>query len=61
MERITIASVFAGSERLGGQTVTVMGWARTIRDLKGFGFVELNDGSCFKNLQVVMEAGALDK
>ena len=60
MERITIASVFADKERLDGQTVTVMGWARTIRDMKTFGFIELNDGSCFKNLQVVMDANALD-
>ena len=60
MDRITIASVFADGERLGGQTVTVMGWARTIRDMKTFGFIELNDGSCFKNLQVVMDANALD-
>ena len=35
-------------EALGGQTVTVCGWARTIRDMKTFGFIELNDGSCFK-------------
>ncbi len=60
MDRVTIASVFAGAERLSGQTVTVMGWARTIRDMKGFGFVELNDGSCFKNLQIVMDAGTLE-
>ena len=60
MERITIAAIFADRERLGGQTVTVMGWARTIRDLKTFGFIELNDGSCFKNLQVVMDANVLD-
>jgi len=60
MERITIASVFADSERLSGQTVAVMGWARTIRDMKTFGFIELNDGSCFKNLQIVMDANALD-
>ena len=60
MDRITIASVFADGERLDGQTVTVMGWARTIRDMKTFGFIELNDGSCFKNLQVVMDANALD-
>ena len=59
MDRITIASVFADGARLGGQTVTVMGWARTIRDMKTFGFIELNDGSCFKNLQVVMEAATL--
>ena len=42
-----------------GQTVTVGGWVRTIRDMKQFGFLELNDGSCFKNLQVVMDAGVL--
>ena len=60
MDRITIASVFADGERYDGQTVTVMGWARTIRDMKTFGFIELNDGSCFKNLQIVMDAGALD-
>ena len=60
MERITIAAIFADRERLGGQTVTVMGWARTIRDMKTFGFIELNDGSCFKNLQVVMDANVLD-
>ncbi len=60
MERTHIAQIFADMDRFGGQTVTVCGWARTIRDMKNFGFVELNDGSCFKNLQVVMEAAALD-
>ena len=33
MERITIATIFADQEALGGQDVTVMGWARTIRDM----------------------------
>ena len=60
MQRTTIAAVFADAAQLDGRTVTVMGWARTIRDLKGFGFIELNDGSCFKNLQVVMDADGLD-
>ena len=55
-----IAAVFADSESLSGQEITVGGWARTIRDMKNFGFVELNDGSCFRNLQVVMDANALD-
>ena len=59
MERITIAAIFNRQEQLDGQTVTVMGWARTIRDMKTFGFIELNDGSCFKNLQVVMDANVL--
>ncbi len=59
MNRTTIAALFADQEKLGGQSVTVMGWARTIRDMKTFGFIELNDGSCFKNLQVVMDANEL--
>ena len=60
MSYTKIAAIFADSERLAGQEVTVGGWARTIRDMKNFGFVELNDGSCFKNLQVVMESGSLE-
>ena len=59
MSYTKIAAIYADSEALSGQTVTVGGWVRTIRDLKGFGFIELNDGSCFRNLQVVMEAEAL--
>ena len=60
MERIKIAAIYADSQQLSGQTVTVCGWARTIRDMKTFGFIELNDGSCFRNLQVVMDANVLD-
>ena len=59
MSYTKIAAIYADSEALSGQTITVGGWVRTIRDLKGFGFIELNDGSCFRNLQVVMEAAAL--
>ena len=59
MERMRIAAIFADQEALGGKEVTVCGWARTIRDMKTFGFIELNDGSCFKNLQVVMSAEEL--
>ena len=55
-----IAAIFADQETLGGKEITVCGWARTIRDMKTFGFIELNDGSCFKNLQVVMSAEELD-
>ena len=60
MERTKIAQLFADQEAFGGKEITVMGWARTIRDMKTFGFIELNDGSCFKNLQVVMDAGKLE-
>ena len=60
MSYTKIAAIYADSEALSGQTVTVGGWVRTIRDMKTFGFIELNDGSCFKNLQVVMDANMLD-
>ena len=59
MERTKIAQIFADQESFGGREVTICGWARTIRDMKTFGFIELNDGSCFKNLQIVMDANTL--
>ncbi|MEE1013281.1 MAG: asparagine--tRNA ligase [Clostridia bacterium] len=42
-----------------GMQVSVNGWVRTLRVSKNFGFIELNDGSYFKNLQVVIEADRL--
>ena len=38
-------------------TIAVKGWVRTRRDSKGFSFLELNDGSCFANVQVIVDAG----
>ena len=43
-----------------GKTIKVPGWVKTVRDSKTFGFIELNDGTFFKNLQVVFEEGKLD-
>jgi asparaginyl-tRNA synthetase len=37
--------------------VTIKGWVRTRRDSKGFSFLELNDGSCLANLQVIVDEG----
>ncbi len=59
-ERIKIKDIFSSKETYGGKEVVVMGWARTIRDSKAFGFIELNDGSYFKNLQVVFERDKID-
>ena len=39
------------------EQLTVMGWVRTRRDSKAFSFLEINDGSCLKNVQVVVDAG----
>ncbi len=41
------------------QQILVKGWVRTRRDAKGMSFVELNDGSCLRNLQVVIDESAL--
>lgn len=43
-----------------GESITVSGWVRTVRVSKNFGFIELNDGSCFKNLQIVIEQDKLE-
>ena len=58
-KRITVKALYSAAETLGGKDVTVKGWARTIRDGKEFGFIELNDGSCFKGVQVVFERANL--
>ena len=55
MNRTTIAQLFADRETFAGNTVTVAGWARSIRDMKNLGFLSLNDGSCFQSLQVILD------
>ncbi len=60
MERITIKEIFTDAESFAGKTITVAGWARTIRASNAFGFIELNDGSYFSNLQVVFEDSKLE-
>ncbi|MCA9064162.1 MAG: asparagine--tRNA ligase, partial [Planctomycetaceae bacterium] len=49
------------NEGQAGSSVTVKGWVRTRRDARnGFSFVELNDGSCMKNLQIVVDSAIPD-
>lgn len=55
MDRTQIKQLFRNSAEYLGKNVRVAGWVRTIRESKTFGFIELNDGSYFKNLQVVFE------
>ena len=59
MNRITIAELKQQLSALGGQTVTVAGWVRSLRNAKSFGFLNLNDGSCFSGAQVVFEQSKL--
>jgi len=60
MKRTFIKELFSTPDAFSGKTVTVAGWARNIRASNVFGFIELNDGSYFSNLQVVFEDEKLD-
>lgn len=53
--RILIKHVLARTEPQ--ELLEVAGWVRTRRDSKAFSFIELNDGSCLGNLQVIADAG----
>ena len=60
MKRQKISGIYAEPTAFDGKRITVCGWARNLRDQKSFGFIELNDGSCFKPLQVVFERDTLN-
>lgn len=60
MERTTIKQIFQDMAAFDGRRVTIAGWVRTIRASNAFGFIELNDGSYFTNLQVVFEEEKLE-
>ena len=59
MKRVEIKALFAQPECYTAEPVTVCGWVRTLRSGKALGFIELNDGSYFSNLQVVFEEDKL--
>ncbi len=54
MQRIEIRDLHKIYKEYADQTITVCGWARTIRDSKNIAFVEINDGA-FKSVQIVVE------
>ncbi|MDD6188396.1 MAG: asparagine--tRNA ligase [Clostridiales bacterium] len=60
MERTLVKGIYDKPEDFAGKTITVGGWVRSLRDSKAFGFIDLNDGSCFKNIQVVFERGKVE-
>ena len=55
MDFTTVKQLYRQTQSYLGQRVRVGGWVRTVRDVKTFAFIELNDGSFFKNLQVVVD------
>lgn len=59
MDLNTVKSIYRSTADYTNKEVTLGGWIRTMRVSKNFGFIELNDGSFFKNIQIVFEADAL--
>ena len=55
MKIVNVWDLYNSPQSFKDETLTVRGWVRTIRDMKAFAFVELNDGSCFKGIQIVLE------
>jgi len=57
---LKVKEIYRNSESYKDSSVHLEGWVRTVRSSKNFGFIELNDGSFFKNIQVVFEDGRID-
>ena len=53
MENILIKDLFRDTKKYIGKDIKVSGWVRTVRDSKNFVFIELNDGSFFKKVQIL--------
>ncbi|MEG0771701.1 asparagine--tRNA ligase [Clostridium sp.] len=55
MEKVLVKQLYRETEKFDHKEVSISGWIRTLRSSKAFGFIEVNDGSFFKNVQVVFE------
>ena len=55
MKRTELRLIFASPEAFAEEPIKICGWLRTSRNSKSIGFIELNDGTCFSNIQVVYE------
>ena len=51
----TVKEIYAQPEKYFDKTISLSGWIRSNRNSKVFGFIELNDGTFFKNIQLVYE------
>lgn len=60
MQRTEIVQIYNDSKAFADKEIIVCGWLRTLRNSKGLGFMEINDGSCFKGLQVVFEDSVVE-
>lgn len=54
MDNVLVKQLFTSKEQYADQTIQVSGWIRSVRASNNFGFVIVNDGSAFSNLQIVI-------
>ena len=55
MDTTLVKNLYRNIDEYDQKEVKLSGWVRTLRDSKNFGFIELNDGSFFKNVQIVFD------
>ena len=55
MKDVLIKDLYRNLDKYIDKEISVSGWVRTLRDSKNFGFIEINDGSFFKNIQIVFD------
>lgn len=55
MNKLTIRNLYKNTSKYLNNEITIEGWVKTLRDSKTFGFIEINDGSYFKNVQIVFD------
>lgn len=59
-KNIDVKTILASSDKYQDKVITIKGWVKTIRASKNIGFIELNDGTSFPNIQVVFAAEQID-
>lgn len=55
MKNTLVKELYKNIDSFADTEIKVSGWVRTLRDSKTFGFIELNDGSFFNNVQIVFD------
>lgn len=61
MKHIDIKKLYETPKEFVGKTVTVCGWVRTSRDSKTVAFIEINDGTAFRNMQLIVDKEKTDE
>lgn len=60
MKHVTLVKqIYRNTSEYTNKTIKISGWIRTLRSSNAFGFIEINDGSFFKNIQVVFDSNKI--